>query len=186
MINYLRWPILLNNSVPSILVRQFGRFATTTQNETSTKKCSSNHFLIAGSMDDIRGIINSIVKGCAQAGLVVPDVLAGFVARTVSIIGIICISLQTQLISEYFPFLLQHRLLNRMHLTLHWIEKLLKKELKKLLCKVSKSCLRKIALPWKCKYCITIIELFSMFHWVDMTVDLSVGLKCKLIMIRLT
>jgi hypothetical protein len=35
-------------------------------------------------MDDIRGIINSIVKGCAQAGLVVPDVLAGFVARTVS------------------------------------------------------------------------------------------------------
>eukprot|EP00598_Pedospumella_elongata_P004655 CAMPEP_0184971536 /NCGR_PEP_ID=MMETSP1098-20130426/3754_1 /TAXON_ID=89044 /ORGANISM="Spumella elongata, Strain CCAP 955/1" /LENGTH=822 /DNA_ID=CAMNT_0027493681 /DNA_START=33 /DNA_END=2501 /DNA_ORIENTATION=- len=34
-------------------------------------------------MDDIRGIINSIVKGCAQAGVVVPDVLAGFVARTI-------------------------------------------------------------------------------------------------------
>ncbi len=34
-------------------------------------------------MDEIKDIVNSIVKGCSQGGLVVPDVLAGFVARTV-------------------------------------------------------------------------------------------------------
>lgn len=35
-------------------------------------------------MEDIKSVIASIVKGCSQAGLDVPDVLAAFVARTVS------------------------------------------------------------------------------------------------------
>jgi hypothetical protein len=35
-------------------------------------------------MDDIRVIVNRIVKGCALGGMPVSDVLAGFAARTVS------------------------------------------------------------------------------------------------------
>lgn len=34
-------------------------------------------------MEDIKSVIASIVKGCSQAGVDVPDVLAAFVARTV-------------------------------------------------------------------------------------------------------
>ena len=36
-------------------------------------------------MEEIRGVINSIIKGCGQAGVIVPEVLAAFVARTVSL-----------------------------------------------------------------------------------------------------
>lgn len=36
-------------------------------------------------MDDIKDIIGTIVRGCAQGGVVVPEVLAAFVARTVGI-----------------------------------------------------------------------------------------------------
>lgn len=35
-------------------------------------------------MDEIKDIVTSIVKGCSQGGLVVPEILAAFVARTVS------------------------------------------------------------------------------------------------------
>ena len=35
-------------------------------------------------MDGIKDIVTTIVRGCAQGGIVVPDVLAAFVARTVS------------------------------------------------------------------------------------------------------
>ena len=34
-------------------------------------------------MEDIRDIIGTIVRGCAQGGVIVPEVLAAFVARTV-------------------------------------------------------------------------------------------------------
>jgi hypothetical protein len=34
-------------------------------------------------MEDIKDIVNTIVRGCAQGGLEVSDVLAAFVARTV-------------------------------------------------------------------------------------------------------
>jgi hypothetical protein len=34
-------------------------------------------------MEEIKDIINSIVRGCSQAGVEVPEVLAAFVARTV-------------------------------------------------------------------------------------------------------
>ncbi len=36
-------------------------------------------------MDDIKDVVNSIVHGCEQTGVIVPDVLAAFVARTVSL-----------------------------------------------------------------------------------------------------
>ncbi len=35
-------------------------------------------------MEEIKDIINSIIRGCAQGGVEVPEVLAAFVARTVS------------------------------------------------------------------------------------------------------
>ena len=35
-------------------------------------------------MEDIKDVVNSIVKGCEQTGIEVPEVLAAFVARTVS------------------------------------------------------------------------------------------------------
>lgn len=35
-------------------------------------------------MDEIKDIIKSIVKGCAQGGVVVSEILAAFVAKTVS------------------------------------------------------------------------------------------------------
>lgn len=35
-------------------------------------------------MDDIKDIVDRIVGGCAQGGVTVTDVLAAFVARTVS------------------------------------------------------------------------------------------------------
>jgi hypothetical protein len=35
-------------------------------------------------MEGIKDIVSTIVRGCAQGGIVVPDVLAAFVARTVS------------------------------------------------------------------------------------------------------
>ena len=38
-------------------------------------------------MEGIKDIVTTIVRGCAQGGLVVPDVLAAFVARTVSVCG---------------------------------------------------------------------------------------------------
>lgn len=34
-------------------------------------------------MDDIKDIVSTIVRGCAQGGIVVSEVLAAFVARTV-------------------------------------------------------------------------------------------------------
>lgn len=34
-------------------------------------------------MDDIKDIVSTIVRGCAQGGLEVSDVLAAFIARTV-------------------------------------------------------------------------------------------------------
>lgn len=34
-------------------------------------------------MDDIKDIIGTIVRGCAQGGIIVSEVLAAFVARTV-------------------------------------------------------------------------------------------------------
>lgn len=34
-------------------------------------------------MEDIRDVVNSIVRGCSTAGLHVPDVLAAFIARTI-------------------------------------------------------------------------------------------------------
>ncbi len=34
-------------------------------------------------MDEIKDIVQTIVKGCAQGGMQVPDILAAFVARTV-------------------------------------------------------------------------------------------------------
>lgn len=34
-------------------------------------------------MEDIKEIISKITKGCSQAGVHVPDILAAFVARTV-------------------------------------------------------------------------------------------------------
>jgi hypothetical protein len=37
-------------------------------------------------MDDIKQIVAKIVKGCAQAGVQVQEVLAAFVARTVKLI----------------------------------------------------------------------------------------------------
>ena len=36
-------------------------------------------------MEDIKDIVSKITKGCSQAGVHVPDILAAFVARTVSI-----------------------------------------------------------------------------------------------------
>lgn len=35
-------------------------------------------------MDDIKDIVQSIVRGCRQAGVDIPDILAAFVARTVT------------------------------------------------------------------------------------------------------
>jgi len=35
-------------------------------------------------MEEIRDIVKTIVRGCSQGGVVVRDVLAAFVARTVS------------------------------------------------------------------------------------------------------
>ena len=40
-------------------------------------------------MDDIKDVVHSIVRGCEQTGVEVPEVLAAFVARTVSLL--ICI-----------------------------------------------------------------------------------------------
>jgi hypothetical protein len=34
-------------------------------------------------MDEIKDIVNSIVRGCAHGGVVIPETLAAFVARTV-------------------------------------------------------------------------------------------------------
>jgi hypothetical protein len=37
-------------------------------------------------MEEISDIVKSIVRGCAQAGVDAPDVLAAFIARTVIIV----------------------------------------------------------------------------------------------------
>jgi len=48
-----------------------------------------NHFIninslwVSDSMDEIRDIVVSIVRGCAQGGTQVSEVLAAYVARTV-------------------------------------------------------------------------------------------------------
>ena len=39
---------------------------------------------LPGNMEDIRGIIDKIVKGCAECGMVAGEVLAAFVAMTVT------------------------------------------------------------------------------------------------------
>jgi hypothetical protein len=43
--------------------------------------CVKGHII---AMEDIKDIIGTIVRGCAQGGVIVPEVLAAFVARTVS------------------------------------------------------------------------------------------------------
>jgi hypothetical protein len=42
----------------------------------------SGYFLSEG-MEEIKDIIATIVRGCAQGGVIVSEVLAAFVARTV-------------------------------------------------------------------------------------------------------
>lgn len=93
-------------------------------------------------MEDIRGIINSIVKGCAQAGLVVPDVLAGFVARTVSVtwclvikrslsiaqIGLLCVGQIVETNASYFALDRKATPEQTQEVIMQSIEKLLEKD----------------------------------------------------------
>jgi len=44
-------------------------------------------------MEEIKDIVNTIVRGCAQGGVIVKDVLAAFVARTVCIFSLLSLLL---------------------------------------------------------------------------------------------
>lgn len=54
-------------------------------------------FLTALIMDDIKDIVQSIVKGCGQGGLQTSEILAAYVARTVSRRLSLCRSLTDKL-----------------------------------------------------------------------------------------
>ena len=55
-------------------------------------------------MEEIKDIIGTIVRGCAQGGVVVSDVLAAFVARTVQTFSFFHL-LSFSLLPSLFPSL---------------------------------------------------------------------------------
>lgn len=105
-------------------------------------------------MDDIKDIIGTIVRGCAQGGVIVSDVLAAFVARTVNNFLFFLVSFLTFLsflfflifYFKYFSFInkLYFRLLNQMQQHFHLINHYHKNQKMKLLFKVLKNYLKKI------------------------------------------
>ena len=77
-------------------------------------------------MDEIRDVVNSVVRGCSKVGVEVPDVLAAFIARTVRFTITI-----TRIVVEHDPridiVIFGIRLLNQTRHLSHWILALPKK-----------------------------------------------------------
>lgn len=84
-------------------------------------------------MEDIRDIIDKIVRGCAKCGIETGDVLAAFVASTVNIDSFNVEIYQIHsLMNDIYSTI---RLLRQMSLILHWTEELLLQVQKRSFCK---------------------------------------------------
>ena len=84
-------------------------------------------------MEDIRDIIDKIVRGCAKCGIETGDVLAAFVASTVNLDSFnIAVYHNQCLMNDIYSTV---RLLRQMSLILHWTEELLLQVQKRSFCK---------------------------------------------------
>lgn len=84
-------------------------------------------------MEDIRDIIDKIVRGCAKCGIETGDVLAAFVASTVNLDSSnVKLRQVLNLMNDIYCTV---RLLRQMSLILHWTEELLLPVQKRSFCK---------------------------------------------------